>query len=150
METGVNDFDMHFLHYTDPTCAMETMFCLHHGLAAAILKGNLDWKYWSDEGAVDPAFKDARSKIHVVHHPEWPPDQKDSRSPITLKLKDGRVFTEQFAAPINPNRQELIERYRLCTESVLSKEAVDRSIDLILNLDKVRDVSELMDSVRGG
>ncbi|MBI2909512.1 MAG: MmgE/PrpD family protein [Chloroflexi bacterium] len=149
VEVGVNKWDAGLLRYPEPTTGSETKFSLNHSLAAAILLGKTDWQAWSDEAAVDPRFKEARTKVNVVNHPEWPADRAQSRVPVELTLKDGRKFTREYDEPINPTHEQVVERYRQCIGDLLPRDAVERSIDLLLNLEKMDDISPLMDLVRG-
>ena len=47
------------------------------------------------------------------------------------------------------SRDELLEKYRDCASLVLEKKDVERSIELIENLDQLSDIKELMDIVIG-
>lgn len=149
VEVGVNKWDVGLLKFTEPTTGLEAKFSLNHSLAAAILKGKPDWQSWTDESAADPKFKEARSKVKVVYHPEWPPDRSQSRVPVSITLRDGRTYTKEVHEPINLSHEEIISRYKRCVEPVLPTHAIDHSIELILNLEKLDDVSELLDVVRG-
>ncbi len=44
---------------------------------------------------------------------------------------------------------EVIQKYRDCAGPVLSKQDVERSIELVENLEDVKNITELVDSVLG-
>ncbi|MFH1604735.1 MAG: hypothetical protein ABIH03_12595, partial [Pseudomonadota bacterium] len=71
-------------------------------------------------------------------------------TPVTLNLKDGRKFTRAVSADElrgggkNPlSRAELTGRYRAMTQKFLSSSQIDRSIELISNLEQLDSIAEL-------
>ena len=70
-------------------------------------------------------------------------------NPITVRLKDGRVYENQVNVPRGtpeaPLTLEILkEKYRDCAKNVLSQERVERSIDLVLNLEEIGNIHDLM------
>ena len=61
---------------------------------------------------------------------------------VTVKLKDGREYNKEVAIskgmPQNPlSPEEFKAKYRDCAATVLSKEAVEKSLSLLASLEKV-------------
>jgi hypothetical protein len=51
---------------------------------------------------------------------------------------------------MEPSREEVIRTYRGLAEPVLKMNEIDRSIDTILTLQKLEDISPLMNILRAG
>ncbi len=69
---------------------------------------------------------------------------------VRIKLKNNREFSKRVDVakgnPENPlSQEEIIEKYQGCAEPVIGQDKVDRSIHLIMNLDKIADMNRLMD-----
>ena len=68
-------------------------------------------------------------------------------------LKDGRkLFQEVAITKGAPQRRlsmdELTEKYENCAALVIKKDSVSKPIDLIMNMDKMDDISPLMKILR--
>jgi 2-methylcitrate dehydratase PrpD len=50
------------------------------------MKGKVWLDSFTDESATDRRYQEARKKVDVVIHPEWPPGRVDARTPVTIKL----------------------------------------------------------------
>jgi len=68
---------------------------------------------------------------------------------VTIKLKDGKEYSTKWEtwrgyhkSPMTT--EELVAKYKDGISEVLSPAQADHSIELVLGLDKVKDVSELM------
>ena len=74
---------------------------------------------------------------------------------VEIKTKGGKVYTERvdypYGHPRNPiTSDDLIAKFKDCTSysaKPLSEENLTRVIDMLLNLEKVKDVRELIDLV---
>ena len=109
----------------------------------------------SDEKVLSPRLKEARKKIRVIVHPEWPSGRSHLSIPVTIRLKNGRELTHKVdkvkgAIDLPMSREEQIERYRDFAKSFLSSSQIDRSAKLILNLEELKEITELMNVVTYG
>ncbi len=141
----LNRYDSYLMKFPDPRTGEEAMFSFPHILGAAILKGKVWLESFTDESVIDPEYQEARRKIEEVVHADWPVGRVDARTPVTVKLKDGRVFCKEIAAPREPTPDQLLDRYRQGADRVLTRKQTEASIDLLLSLDHLQDLSELMD-----
>ena len=82
--------------------------------------------------------------MEEVVHSEWPPGRVDARIPVTIKLKDGRTFSKENASPREPTMNQLLDRYREAAGGILTPEQTKRSMELLLDMENSRDVSEIM------
>ncbi len=154
VEIGVNSFVATVLKYPDPTNKEETLFSLEHSIAGAILEKKVDLKTFTDAKVVDEKFKEARKKIKMVVHSDWEPGALAGVNPVTIKLIDGREYTGvadyaigQPERPISTER--IVAKYRVCARLVLPDEEAERVPELVLNLEKLKDITELMNVVTG-
>ncbi|MDP2953120.1 MAG: hypothetical protein Q8O76_07385, partial [Chloroflexota bacterium] len=90
-------------------------------------------------------------------HPDWKEGKTSEARPdiVTVKLKDGRVYRQEVDKPrgspgLPLSHNELLAKYRDCAGLFLSARDVERSIELVENLEKLDNVNELMSIVTGG
>ena len=140
----LNLYDSYLMKFPDPKTGEEAKFSYPHILGSAVLKGKVWLDSFTDESATDHRYQEARKKVDVVIHPEWPPGRVDARTPVTIRLKDGRSFSKEVHTPREPNLNQLLERYREAAGGILTTDQTEKSVDLLLNMDQVNDVSEIM------
>ena len=140
----LNLYDSYLMKFPNPVTGEEAKFSFPHILGTAIFKGKVWVTSFGNESVMDDQYREAREKVQVVIHPEWPPGRVDARTPITIRLKDGRIFSAEIHAPREPSFTELLDRYREAAGSIYKKDQVEKSLDLLLNLEKVADVSKIM------
>jgi 2-methylcitrate dehydratase PrpD len=143
-----NIYDSYLMKYTEPNTVEQARNSYPHILGTAILKGEVWIDSFTEESIEGPLYRKARKKIEVVTHPEWPPGRNDARTPVTVRTKDGREFTKEVDIPRDPTLEQLLDRYRQAAEGILTKEQTERSIDMLVDLEKVEDVSEIMQLIR--
>ena len=140
----LNLYDSYLMKFPDPKTGEEAKFSYPHILGTAILKGRVWIDSFADESAVDPYYQEARKRVDVVVHREWPAGRVDARTPVTIRLKDGRTFSKEINTPREPTLNQLLDRYRQAAEGVLPPDRTEKSIDLLLALEKAKDVSRIM------
>jgi 2-methylcitrate dehydratase PrpD len=140
----LNLYDSYLMKFPDPETGEEGKFSFPHILGTALLKGKVWVDSFTDESVKDHKYQEVRKKVEVVVHPEWPPGRVDARTPVTIRLKDGRIFSKEIHTPIEPTLDELLNRYREAAEGILEHDRTERSIDRLLHMEKVKDVSEVM------
>lgn len=140
----------HLPNSLDPKDGAESRFSLHHGHAVPLVEGRSSFRAFSDAGARDPKFARVRRKIEVIVRDDIPEGY------VELKLKDGRRLAggrdvlkgDTKGGPRNPyTPRELLARHEELCKDVLSPTQIQRSVDLIMNMERLADVTELMDLV---
>jgi hypothetical protein len=58
------------------------------------------------------------------------------------------VYSKEVTKPSEPSKDDVIRQYEELAEPILKKDEIDRSLDMILNLEKLEDVTQLMDILR--
>lgn len=133
----------------NPKDAEEAQVSIQHTLGAAILDGDYNLSHLTDEGLFGSRMKEARAKVKIVPGAQGSlltgtPDR------IVIRMKDGREFAEERAFPIGSYKDRMTEGqqrdlYRKFTAGVLSTEHIEKTADMILNLEELNDIEELMD-----
>jgi len=148
-ELEIGLYGLMLLRIDEPQNEYEGHFSYKHVLAAAMLTGRAWIESFTDEAVKDPKYVEARKKIKVTPRPDWPKGRLGTQGIIHLKLKDGRSFTRETTEEvIRATRDEVMAAYRDFAGEFVSPEKVESSIDMILNLEKVKNVAELMDIAR--
>jgi 2-methylcitrate dehydratase PrpD len=140
----LNLYDSYLMKFPEPETGEEAKFSYPHILGAAILKGKVWVDSFSDESVLDPDYREARKRVEVIVHPEWPPGRIDARTPVTIKLKHGGTFSKEINAPREPTHDELLNRYREAADGILGPDQTEMTIDLLVNLERVKNISEVM------
>jgi len=147
-------FVAHMLRYAEPANGEEAKFSLEQALGSILADGKLELPHtrpFSDAGAADPQYQAARRMVKVTERKDWAGGRSVPWStPVTVNLKDGRSFTRAVGADEikgggkNPlSRDELTGRYRAMVQGFLSPAQIDRSIELVLDLENLDSVAEL-------
>ncbi len=153
VEAEVPTFIAQILRFPDPENGEEAKFSLHQSLGSVLIDRKVAHPYikpFSDAGAVDPRYQEARKKINMITRTDWSGGRSAPWSmPITVKLKDGRKYTKIVdqikGGPGNPlSKEELAARVRALAQGFLSSEQTQRSIDLVFNLEKLANPLELV------
>ena len=147
MEIGL--YPLAWLRFDEPKNEDESHFSFQHILATAILTGRAWIESFTDKAANAPKYKEARQKVKVIPRPDWQTGRAGTNAIIRLKLKDGRLLTGETADEvIQPTRDEVIGVYKDLARPYISAAQQERSIELILNFEKMNNVAELVDIVR--
>ena len=76
----------------------------------------------------------------------------DAAQVVTVKLRDGKAYSNQvpFAKgePQNPmSAEEISLKFRDCGRLALSAIDIDHTLELVMNFEKIPDITKLMDLV---
>lgn len=135
--------------YTEPKTGLEGKFSLEYCLARTALDGNLTLGDFTEKRVNEPRVRDFMKK--VKRHIDPDPSMRGLLpAKIDIKLTDGRQVSELNTGQIKGypeqplTRDELAAKYKDCARIVLSPKEVERSLELIENLESMKDISELM------
>ena len=136
--------------HSHPKTALEAKFSLEFCVAVALIDSRVSLKQFTNEKVNDSVVQELMKKIKYVHPSEMGAGLVDPRGKLVVKLRDGKIYSRQVdiarGNPKNPlSRNELIHKYRGCVRPSLSPEQTNKSLDLLLNLESIRDIAELMD-----
>lgn len=151
IEVEINKATQSMMKYSQPTNGHEARFSFEHVLGVAILDRDVWLPALTDSSVSSQRYRDARAKVKVIFHPEWSPGLDAAfHIPVTIRLQNGKVYSKEVAKPAEPSREEVIRTYRGLAEPILKMTEIERSIDMILTLQKLEDISELMNILRAG
>ena len=156
VEAGVTPFIKEALvGGADPESGDMARFSLEHCLASAIVDKEVTVQSFTNEKVLSPKLKEARRKVKLTVHPEWPSGRSALVIPVTLKLRGGKELTSRVeklkgTVDLPMSREEQITRYRGFAKPFLSDPQIEHSIEFILNLEKLKDILELMKTVTFG
>jgi 2-methylcitrate dehydratase PrpD len=137
-----------------PETSIDAKASLPFTLAVGALQRQLLIGDFLPERLKDPAVLEMARRVNYRF--EEDPDVIALRPGIVeIKTKQGKVYTERvdypYGHPHNPiTTDDLIAKFKDCTSysaKPLSEENLTRVIDMLLNLEKVKDVRELIDLV---
>lgn len=158
VEVEMHPYARRTFRFSDPQFGEQAKFSVEHALGAALVDRKPELSYlrpFSDAGAVDPRYKEARKKIKVILSAGREEGVHTRSAPVTVKLKDGRTYSKSVevlkGSPEMPlSKEELVARYRNCVKGILSSQQMQRSIDLVFNLENLDNILELMELVTFG
>ena len=135
------------LDFPDVKTGLPAKFSWQYSIAAPIAFGKVDMETYKDEKVADSKVHELMQMVKIVPNPD---QTGEIPYPLSVKTQDGRVLSSKIKFPRGHNQnhltdEELSEKYRQCTQSVLTPEKIEHSIDMILNLDQVKDVTEVVD-----
>jgi len=123
-----------------------------HSVAVAILDDKITLHSFSDERVKDREVGALRRRVQMIVHEEWQYGALTGPYPLTVILKDGTQLSKDCIKvngqpPDLMPMEQVIPKYRLCTEDLLAEDKIQESIRMILGLEKLDNVAKLMDAV---
>lgn len=118
-------------------------------MAIALIDGEVGLRQFADEKVLNPKAQQLIEKVRYVH-PEK--ETKLQGETVTVRLQDGREYSHHVlvakGTPGNPlTKEELVAKSRDCAGFALSHEDTERSLELLLKLEDLDDITELMNLV---
>ncbi|WP_167577862.1 MmgE/PrpD family protein [Ammoniphilus sp. YIM 78166] len=144
------------LVHNRPKTGAEGKFSMPFVLAAAIVDGEVGLDTFTEEKIHHPVIQDLMNKVEFRIDEQFESSSmEEAPSLIKVRMKDGRVLEKKRelakGSPEYPlSREELIGKYRNCASRVLSQERVERSLEKILSLDRLQNISSLMRELKKG
>jgi 2-methylcitrate dehydratase PrpD len=134
----------------DPKDAEDSRFSTQHILAYQLVHGQCDLGTCTEVAVEDPRLEEIRKKVKVVYHPEYAKRYFAGEGRLDLKLKNGKILTgameQPYGGPKNPlSMDESVAIYRKYCKGILSDTHIERSKDIILNMENEPDLQELFD-----
>jgi 2-methylcitrate dehydratase PrpD len=143
-----------YLKFSRPKSKFESKYSMEFCLATVIRDGAVVVSSFTDERVRDPELNALMDKITMK---VWPEYAKDGYNPsyapygcvVNVKLNDGRSFSERvdkgpWEPGTSPGWDDLVGKFRANAEMSLSKDAVDRAIDMVSRLETLDDLAALM------
>ncbi len=136
------------LVFDEPVNYLQGKFSMQFCLATALSKRKVGLLEVTDEKVNDTKIKQLMKRVRLSYG-DQPLTQSDI---VKVRLRDGTEYSLAIdkargdcEAPLT--EEEIISKYRDCAGIVLSEDKVEQTLELMLNLEQLRQISELMDMV---
>jgi len=134
----------------DPKTEGDCQFSLRHVLGCAILDGDVNLSHATPTAGDDPRLKAAREKVKQIFHDVHPEGRWIDPARVTIKMKDGRVFTKERRYIIGSMEEPLtLEQvrglYEKFTKGVLPEDIIKKTGDSLMNLENLSDLDQILD-----
>jgi 2-methylcitrate dehydratase PrpD len=151
VQVEINKANQSMMKYDEPTNGHQARFSFEHVLGVAIRDGDVWLPAMTDASVSGQRYREARAKVKVVFHPEWPAGLDAAfRTPLTVRLHNRKVYSKEVSKAVEPSQDEVIRTYKELAAPILKKDEIDKSLEMILGLEKLKDIGQLMDILRGG
>jgi len=144
VEGSLRRFAPNLIRHRHPVSALDTKFSYFHAMSVALVHGQALPAQFTEERAKDPVLSGVREKIDLVE------DESQSRGSVTvtMKLKDGRAYTERIAhatgTPGNPlSDAQVEEKFRGLAGELHPGDRVERLTRMLWDIEKLDDAKEL-------
>ncbi len=147
-----------FLKFPSPRTKFEAKYSMEFCVAAALLDGNITISSFSDTKVRDSRIVSLMQRVKMT---VWAEYAKDGYNPpyapygcvVKIKLRNGKELSERvdqgpWVSQNAPSWDEVVEKYRSNAEPVLKKDAVDQSIDMVKNIERLENITHLLDGLR--
>jgi 2-methylcitrate dehydratase PrpD len=140
----------------EPHDEEDLQFSFHNSLAAALLDGDVTVNHVTKEAVNNPKLIEYRKKVKVNIHEGWPTTLDDAMSNVpskmVIKMQDGKEYKAErmriLGSQENPLSAEQIKNlYVKFTKGILSDGDIQKTYDIIMNLEECNDMQELMDTL---
>ena len=137
---------MRHLHPSDYAGAIHS---LPYYMAAAVVDKAFSWGHVSIGKITDPVIGRLQGKVTLVIDPERSPADYPRGGTVTIRTNSGDEYSDTVDWPKgSPSRgiewRDVDEKYRaLLPSSNLKQQNIERSLQLVHNLDTVTDISQL-------
>ena len=152
VEVGINHTVSMYLKYSNPETGEDARFSIPHVVAAAFLDGEVFLPTFTDAKVRESRFEEARKKVDVVVHPEWPRGYFAYKSPLSIRMKDGTVHEKLcVSAKGDPCMRltdaEIMKKYMDCIgyAGTVTEEKAGSAASMLLAMETIDDVSALVD-----
>ncbi len=144
------------LIHSRPQTALEGKFSMEFCMALALAERKVALPFFKDQKVQDPKIQELIRKVTFTIRPDLN-NLENSGNPSTtvcVRLNDGREFTatvdEAKGTPGNPlTAEEVREKFRQCVKSIQPKKDMEKSIEMVENLETLKKITTLTDLLRG-
>jgi len=141
------------LIHSRPKTGLEGKFSMQYCMAIALLDGRVALGQFTDDKVAHARAQELLRRVEYVHTGDvGGAEMLTTPEVVTITLRDGRKLSAEVPVakgdPRNPmTEEELAAKYRDCASSVLSRDDIEKSRDMVYNLQDVEDISEFMDLI---
>ena len=157
VDVGTSERAMRVLAFSEPATPYQAKYSMPYCIAAAVVDRQVTLETFTDHKFEERGILEARKKVHLSFPdvPIWPgladvgPDTEFVGNPVTIRTTDGRSYNARVDIPrgdpaLPLTDDELLSKYRDCARSQLRPEDIERSVGLVLGLERMADIGTLM------
>ena len=142
-----------YVNRPQPETGLDGKFSVQYTTAVALLDGEITVDSFNNERRFASDVVALLPKIALHFDDNIPNDFDRMHVDMTVTLDDGRVLKQRvdklsgwIGSPLT--REQRMKKFHACARRVLSREAADRIVALVDNLEQLQHVDELMTLVR--
>jgi len=129
----------------EPKTGLAGKFSTYYCAALALAEGAAGENMFTDRRVLDPKMVALRKKVKARIVPGF----KDTEARVTLTTKGGKKYSAYVDIPKGdprnpPSDQELESKFRTLAPVVLSESRMNRLVEAIWNLEKLKDIRQLI------
>ncbi|MGE5305200.1 MAG: MmgE/PrpD family protein [Alphaproteobacteria bacterium] len=157
VDVGTSERALRVLAFSEPATPYQAKYSMPHCIAAAVVDHEVTLDTFTSHKMEDRGIVEARKKVHLSFPdlPIWPgladvgPDTKFVGNPVTIRTTDGQSYSARVDIPrgdpaVPLTDDELLAKFRDCGRNRLSPDDIERTVGLVLGLDRVADIGALM------
>jgi 2-methylcitrate dehydratase PrpD len=157
VDVGTSERALRVLAFSEPETAYQAKYSMPHCIAAAVVDHEVTLDTFTSHKMKDRDILETTKKVHLSFPdlPIWPgladvgPDSEFVGNPVTIRTTDGRSYNARVDIPrgdpaLPLSDDELLAKYRDCGRSQLRPDEIDRSVGLVLELEKVANIGTLI------
>jgi 2-methylcitrate dehydratase PrpD len=157
VDVGTSERAMRVLAFSEPATPYQAKYSMPYCIAAAVVDRQVTLDTFTPRKFEDRNIVETKKKVHLSFPdvPIWPgladigPDTEFVGNPVTIRTTDGRSYSARVDIPrgdpaLPLTDDELLSKYRDCGRSQLRADDIERSVGLVLGLERVADIGTLM------
>lgn len=155
IEVRTHPMNTKVLIRSNPRSGFEGKFSMQFCMAIAVLDKEVGLGEFTDEKVLDARTQDLIKRVKMIPDPTLEDAAKSAKSEylpsiVRVRMKSGKEFIKRIDFPrghpdVPMSQEELLKKYRDCAGLVMSKEDVEQSLDMIRNMETIKDLSTLAD-----
>lgn len=151
IRVGVSYKVPNVLAYRSPETDLEARSSMHFCLAVAFLDREVTTGQFTERKLTDPRVHDLMRRVEMYIHPDLQTKESLAHefTSVTVCLGGGTEYSVKIekgqgsvSAPLEG--AEIIDKYKQCAQGLLTKENIERSLEMIRDFEDLADVKELM------
>ena len=161
VDVGTSQRAMRVLAFTEPATPYQAKFSMPYCIAAAVVEQQVTLETFTPSKFSDRNIVETTKKVHLSFPdvPIWPgladvgPDTEFVGNPITIRTTDGQSYSARIDIPrgdpaLPLTDDELLSKFRDCARRQLRPDDMERTVDVVLGLERVADIGMLMATLR--
>ncbi|MBI2908479.1 MAG: MmgE/PrpD family protein [Chloroflexi bacterium] len=132
----------------EPKTGLKAKFSIQYNVAAAILDGAITLGTFSEERVRSKDMAQAMKKVRLKIDEAIPTDYASAYTVLTIGTRAGKTYSIRVDHPVGSwwcpaPLERIVGKYQDNAHYVLTPEAVERTKELILDLENLKDINEL-------